>query len=126
MRAGRGGRDAASGAMSKARMSGVRSRAPRRRAGRQSSASAIYSAAAGAALARDEIVDHPARPQRAGVDVQIVERLARIAEDRALLRLQHAMVLIVDALAVVDMRDAATPRVSASSSRRKVRTKFQK
>ena len=52
---------------------------------------------------RQHAVDHAPRPQRAGVDVEIVEGLARIAVDGALLRLQDDVVLVVDAPALVDM-----------------------
>src|ERR1700723_51280 len=56
-----------------------------------------------ALLAREHPVDHAARPKRAGVDVEIVERLARMLVDRALLRFEHHVILVVYALAIVDM-----------------------
>ena len=55
-------------------------------------------------LALEHPVDHPAGPKRPGIDVEVVEGQARILVDRLLLRLEDRVVLIVDALAVVDVR----------------------
>src|SRR5215212_5281162 len=49
-------------------------------------------------------VDEPARPERAGIDVQVVEWHPWVAVDRLLLGLQDRVVLIVDALTIVDVR----------------------
>src|ERR1700712_5287569 len=99
----------ASGSISNSRMSGVRSRTARSRAGCQSR---IWAMLLGR-LARDvhrvallrlqHAVDHPSRPERPGIDVEIVERHARIAVDRLLLRLEHRMILVVNAVAIVDV-----------------------
>src|SRR4051812_7142301 len=48
-------------------------------------------------LAGDHPVDHPPRPHRAGIDVEIVEDTFRIFVHRALLRFENDLVLAEDA-----------------------------
>src|SRR3984893_5412665 len=60
-------------------------------------------------FARHHLFGQAASPQGAGIDVEVVERQSRIFVDRLLLRLKDVMVLIVDALAVVDVRPLNVP-----------------
>ena len=55
-------------------------------------------------LVHQQTIDHTTSPQCAGIDVEIVKRHAGVFVDSALLCLQHRYVLVVDTLAVIDVR----------------------
>ena len=55
-------------------------------------------------LVHQQTIDHTTGPQCAGIDVEIVKRHAGIFVDGPLLCLQHRHVLVVDTLAVIDVR----------------------
>ena len=56
----------------------------------------LFSRYAGAVspLGREHAVDHTPCPQGSGIDVEVIERLARVLVDGGLLGFQHGMVLI--------------------------------
>ena len=98
--------------------SGARSRVERSTAARHSMGAATARLLSGLVmrarrrrvLPRQEPVDQPPRPECAGVDVEIVEGHAGIAVDGLLLRLEDRVILVVDAVPVVDVRLGDVPR----------------
>src|SRR5918993_4735047 len=108
---GVGATNSPSGSISKSRMSGVRSRTERRAPFRHSTCLLManllgrlaWNMSRMPALCFEHRVDQLARPKRSGIDVEVVERQARILVDGHLLGFEHHVVLIVNALALVDM-----------------------
>src|SRR3954471_16521620 len=98
------GRDAA---ISKRRISGVRSRIARSVALRHATASGMLPgchAGYGARLLGGEhAIAPPPRPKGARIDIEVIEGHARVAIDGTLLRLEDDVVLVVHALSLVDM-----------------------
>src|SRR4051794_19928034 len=97
---GVGQTNAPDGSISKRRISAVKSRVARKVAPRHSISSGMllggFPGRGQRLLIGHHAIDQSARPKRTSVNIEIVERHARMSIDRTLLCLEHDVVLIVN------------------------------